>query len=76
MATTEGEIILSNSGNFVNRIGVARRRMWEARCVAVVAISIAVWGWCRPINKVIAERPINGMSNSECMEYAETMCNK
>ena len=75
MATTDGEVLLmSNSGNLVNRIGKERKHKTLAIGVAVVAIGIAVAGWVRPVVKVIAERPVTGMSNSDCMEYAETMC--
>lgn len=64
-----------NKGNLVNRIGSARRSMWIARCIAVVAISVAVVGWMRPVLGVIAERPI-GMFNNDCMKYAAgIMCN-
>lgn len=74
MDAAEGEIVLKeNRSNFVNRIGLLRRRIWESRCIAGIAIGIAIWGWCRPLN-VIAERAI-GLSNSDCNEYARTMCN-
>lgn len=65
-----------NSGNLVNRIGVARRQMWMARSVAVVAIGVAVVGWMRPVVKVVAESTVNGgMSVNDCMEYASNiMC--
>lgn len=65
-----------NRGNLVNRIGLARRKMWMAYCIAVVAIGIAVVGWCRPVVKVIAERPVGNWTSSDCMEYAKNvMCN-
>lgn len=62
-----------NRGNLVNRIGLARRYRNYAICVAVVAICVAIAGWCRPV-KVIAERPV-GIDKSDCAEYARTMCN-
>lgn len=67
---------MENRGNFLNRIGQARRQRNMAVCVAVVVIGIAVWGWVRPIN-IIAERPIGMISllKNDCMQYAETMCN-
>lgn len=47
-----------------------------AYCIAVVAIGIAVVGWCRPVVKVIAERPVGNWTSSDCMEYAKNvMCN-
>ncbi len=45
-----------NKGNLVNRIGLARRRMVMAYCVAVVAIGIAIMGWSRPVTKVQIDR--------------------
>ena len=54
-----------NSGNFVNRIGLQRRYRNIAISIAVVAIGVAVAGWCRP-TKIIAERPI---VNSDCNEW-------
>lgn len=75
MAGSKGEVIL-NSGNIVNRIGKLRRQRALAWCIAVVAIGVAVAGWIRPVIKIVAERPVNGWVNkSDCMEYAETMCN-
>lgn len=56
-----------NKGNFVNRIGKARRCAAYSWCVAVIAIIVAIVGWIRPVN-VIAERPVN----NDCFE---TMCN-
>ena len=51
-------MLLKNSGNIVSRIGRLRRHRALAWSVAVVAIGVAVAGWCRPI-KIIAERPVN-----------------
>lgn len=55
-----------NRGNLVNRIGLARRHTAYAWCVTVVAICIAIAGWCRPV-KVIAERPV--LNNTDCSDW-------
>lgn len=76
MAASQGEIVLKvNSGNFVNRIGSARRRMWYAIFASGVMTVVAIAGWIRPMKMVIAERAVTGMTTSDCMEYAESMCN-
>ena len=63
---------MSNSGNFVNRIGLQRLYRNIAICVAVVAIGVAIWGWSRPVVKVIAERPIvNNDCNEWCVQQGE-----
>lgn len=55
---------MNNAGNLVNRIGLARRRMWYAVFVAVVMFIVAVVGWSKVLIK------------NDCQQYTETMCNK
>lgn len=63
---------MSNAGNFVNRIGLARRRMWTAIFIASIAVLVAALGWSRPM--IIKNVGVSLLKN-DCMKYAETMCN-
>ena len=70
-----------NSGNLVNRIGLARRHKNYAICVAVVAIGIAVAGWCRPPRMMTQDEFLKSIHakfhiQTDCEAYAETMCNE
>lgn len=68
---------MSNSGNFVNRITLARRRMWIAVFMVVVATSVAVVGWTRKISDADILKALGSKVHEQtnCEEYAEIMCN-
>ena len=71
MTPNGGKIL--NRGNLVNRIGQARRHRNFAICIAVIATMIAWAGWIRSVT--INLPSLNSITNSDCEEYARTMCN-
>ena len=64
---------MRNASKPINRIGLERRRTFIAWVFVFFMSVVAMAAWSRPL--VVKENTIVGMSKSDCMEYAETMCN-
>lgn len=74
----EGVLMLHMRGR--NKIGIARRRMWIAICLAVIFWIAAVAGWYRPTDNLPSNSVVVSISKyhviSQCeQEASEIMCN-